>query len=137
MFYRVVNSKKYTWARERQTETQPATDKSKQSFDPAAVSFPAGLKLPAETWAEWIEHRKQKRNKLTEIAVIKQFKNLLDYQNQGHAAKDVIDHSIAQGYTGLFPPNGKVRPRPAARSGGGLLENLRQINVAAGIPEAK
>lgn len=131
--YIVTNSKKFAPARQRLIE--PA--KSKNGFDPIAVEFPDGLKLNPESWAEWTEHRKQKRNKLTPMAVTKQFKNLLEYQRQGHSAKDVIEHSIAQGYTGLFPPNSKVRPRSAPSPGGGLIENLRQQQIAAGIREAK
>jgi predicted ArsR family transcriptional regulator len=130
--YIVTNSKKFAPARQREQQARP-----KSGFDPAAIAFPDDLKLTHESWAEWIEHRKQKRNKLTQMAVTKQFKNLLDYQRQGHAAKDVIEHSIAQGYTGLYPPNGKVRPRSAPSPGGGLIENLRQQQIASGIREAK
>jgi hypothetical protein len=31
------------------------------------------------------------------------------YREEGHEARDVIDHSLANGWAGLFPPKGQAR----------------------------
>lgn len=67
--------------------------------------------LNAESWAEWNEFRKQKKQKLTPLSIKKQLK-FLEQHKADHAA--IIERSIQNGWTGLFPlPNkGYVKPSP-------------------------
>lgn len=63
-------------------------------------------------WAEWERHRAEMRHKLTPTSTRQQLRRLED---MGHDnAISAIQHSIANGYRGIFPPNerrGETRPR--------------------------
>lgn len=70
---------------------------------PRAAKFDPRTARPAEVseavWADWCQHRKEIRKPLTATSCQHQAKQLA-----GHPAADaVITHSIANGYTGLFP----------------------------------
>lgn len=60
-----------------------------------------------DAWAEWEQHRKEKKQKLTPLSVKKQLKFLQGRSNQEIIA--IIDQSIMNGWTGLFElkTNGK------------------------------
>jgi len=65
-------------------------------------------------WAQWQQHRREKRQPLTPTAVKQQLKKL---EGWGHdRAVAAIAHSVAQGYTGLFEGGGDGRAGP----GGGV-----------------
>lgn len=68
------------------------------------VEFPAALNTSAFTsaWVSWIQHRDEIRKKLTPLAIKKQFEQL---EKLGVArAVAAINHSIANGYTGIYEP---------------------------------
>ena len=52
------------------------------------------------TWKEWIEYRKERKTKLTEMSAKRQIKMLSNYSVE--SAIEIIDRSILNGYTGLF-----------------------------------
>lgn len=63
-----------------------------------------------ETWSEWTEFRKQKRNQLTEMMIKKQIKMLESYDTD--TAIEILNQSIMNGWTGLFPlTNNKTEPK--------------------------
>lgn len=103
---------------------------SRTSIEPSVSLFPAGangrkgaqeptlipdsLDTPdfRAAWAEWERHRAEMRHKLTPTSTRQQLRRLED---MGHDnAISAIQHSIANGYRGIFPPNerrGETRPR--------------------------
>lgn len=70
-------------------------------FDPIQVC-PANVS--PDTWADWCQHRKEIRKPLTATTCAKQAKTLAGH----HAPDAVINQSISNGWTGLFPE--KVLP---------------------------
>ena len=63
--------------------------------------------INAKTWGEWETYRKQKRQKLTQISRAKQIKFLEQFK-QDH--EEIINQSIRNGWTGLFPLKNKGKP---------------------------
>lgn len=57
-----------------------------------------------QTWADWCQHRKEIRKPLTATTCAKQAKTLAGH----HVPDAVINQSISNGWTGLFPE--KVLP---------------------------
>lgn len=82
----------------------------KVKFDPVKIQLPEWLN--PEAWAQWCKDRKQRRKPITELAAKQQLKKLEEYRNDGYKPEEVIAHSIASGYQGLYPPpqrhNGNV-----------------------------
>lgn len=52
-------------------------------------------------WSDWEAHRRMKRSPLTEMAVKRQVRLLTSYEP--HRAIEILDKSIQNGWTGLFP----------------------------------
>jgi hypothetical protein len=61
--------------------------------------------LDTEAWGDWLQHRKEKGKPVTPLSASKAFEALRAYIDAGHTARTVIDHSIANGYQGLFAPS--------------------------------
>lgn len=79
----------------------PSTKKKASKFDPLTCK-PANVS--ESTWADWCQHRKEIRKPLTATTCAKQAKTLAGH----HAPDAVINQSISNGWTGLFPE--KVLP---------------------------
>lgn len=73
------------------------------------VTYPDGLDTPVTrtALAEWIEYKKAtgKAYKLPAVQLSKLLKE--DWATDPGAIKAAVDHSIAQGYQGAYPPNRK------------------------------
>lgn len=84
---------------------------SEKKEDPLAL--PVGLvsESMSSAWAEWLEHKRQIRKKVTPLAARKCFKKFLDWGEQRSIS--AIEHCIASGYSGIFEPssNGHAAPR--------------------------
>lgn len=79
-----------------------------QKFDPLAAKPD---NVSEQVWVDWCKHRQEIRKPLTETSCKQQGQALAN-----HPAPDaVINQSISNGWTGLFP--GKVLPAGAARPG--------------------
>lgn len=59
--------------------------------------------LPSEAWTEWLQYKKERRKPMTPMTQKKQWRELERYMADGHLPADVINQSITQGWTGLFP----------------------------------
>jgi phage replication O-like protein O len=76
--------------------------------------------ISPEKWAEWVQHRIEIRKKLTPSTIAKQIKVLTQSIADGIDAEAVIDESITNGWTGLFPAkqkgstNGTHQPKLSA-----------------------
>lgn len=73
------------------------------AFDAATIPLPEWL--PRECWSDWIEDRQERRKPVTERAAKHQIAALTKYRAEGHDPADVIAHSIAGSYQGLFAPS--------------------------------
>ena len=61
-------------------------------------TLPIGLNVAA--WDEWCDYRKSVKKKVSDFAARKQFNLLLKYSEAQQ--QEIIDHSIANDYQGLF-----------------------------------
>jgi hypothetical protein len=85
-------------------------------FSPALMDIPDWL--DREVWAMWCEERAAKRKPITYRAGLLQLKKLAEYRDQGFSPQEVIEHSIASGYQGLFPPRGNQHENRRSNSNG-------------------
>jgi len=53
-------------------------------------------------WQEWIQYKKESKKRMPPTTIKLQLKNLSKLSE--HDAIEMIDYSITQGYTGLYPP---------------------------------
>jgi DNA-binding transcriptional ArsR family regulator len=86
---------------EQTVAAAPSAKKKAPKFDPMTCK-PANVS--EQTWADWCQHRKEIRKPLTATTCAKQAKTLAGH----HAPDAVINQSISNGWTGLFPE--KVLP---------------------------
>jgi len=86
---------------EQTVAAAPSAKKKTPKFDPMTCK-PANVS--EQTWADWCQHRREIRKPLTATTCAKQAKTLAGH----HAPDAVINQSISNGWTGLFPE--KVLP---------------------------
>ncbi|MGY4528026.1 helix-turn-helix domain-containing protein [Pseudomonas sp. TE21394] len=78
-----------------------AASRKASKFDPLTA---CPVNVSPSVWADWCQHRKEIRKPLTATTCAKQAKTLAGH----HAPDAVINQSISNGWTGLFPE--KVLP---------------------------
>ena len=59
-----------------------------------------------KVWDNYLKHRKDKGQKVTERAYKMMFKKLMAWGKEGIDLDEVLNSSIQNGYTGIFKPNG-------------------------------
>lgn len=64
------------------------------------------VSLPAESWSEWLAHRREKHLSMSPRALNKQLKLLAEYPTA--VQREIIDTSINAGWEGLFRPKGNA-----------------------------
>ncbi|EPW8596535.1 replication protein [Klebsiella pneumoniae] len=75
------------------------------SFDALAVQLPDWLS--AEIWSSWVAYRRDLKKPVKSQQTVTQAINLLDRcRLNGYAPEEIINRSIANGWQGLFEPNG-------------------------------
>ncbi|HEE4809917.1 TPA: replication protein [Klebsiella pneumoniae] len=80
------------------------------SFDASAVQLPDWLS--AEIWSSWVAYRRDLKKPIKSQQTVTQAINLLDRcRLNGYAPEEIINRSIANGWQGLFEPNG-AKPQP-------------------------
>ncbi|CDO13230.1 TPA: replication protein [Klebsiella pneumoniae] len=81
------------------------------SFDALAVQLPGWLS--AEIWSSWVAYRRDLKKPIKSQQTVTQAINLLDRcRLNGYAPEEIINRSIANGWQGLFEPNG-AKPQPS------------------------
>ncbi|HFE4432182.1 TPA: replication protein [Klebsiella pneumoniae] len=75
------------------------------SFDALAVQLPDWLS--AKIWSSWVAYRRDLKKPIKSQQTVTQAINLLDRcRLDGYAPEEIINRSIANGWQGLFEPNG-------------------------------
>ncbi|HDW1351329.1 TPA: replication protein [Klebsiella michiganensis] len=78
------------------------------SFDAASVQLPDWLS--AVTWSSWVEYRRDLKKPIKSQQTVTQAINLLDRcRLNGYAPEEIINRSIANGWQGLFEPDGQAK----------------------------
>ncbi|MBV1814499.1 helix-turn-helix domain-containing protein [Pseudomonas viridiflava] len=93
-------------------KASPAASRKTSKFDPLTLCPP---NVSPATWADWCQHRREIGKRLTKTTCERQAKTLAGH----HSPDAVINQSISNGWTGLFPE--KVLPgakASAQRQGG-------------------
>lgn len=97
----------------------PRGNRSVKKFDPLDIALPNWISV--SLWREWVEFRQALRKPIrTEQGANGAIRELEKFRQQGFSPEQVIRHSIANEYQGLFAPKG-VRPETL----------LRQINTVS------
>lgn len=96
--------------------TVKAKRKRSPGFDAESIALPDWL--PAALWARWVKHRGEIKKPITEETARSQIGKLTAYRADGWDPTTVVDHCIAGGYQGLFPPHGQpIGSASSARPG--------------------
>jgi hypothetical protein len=95
-----------------QGRNKEGTRKRADDFDAMVVELPGWLER--EDWQRWVSDRRARGKGITEDAARLQLRALDKYRSEGFTAVEVIDHSIASSYTGLYPPKRQSAPRQIA-----------------------
>jgi hypothetical protein len=104
---------------ETETEREAETEKEKKPV----IEIPDWL--PKQSWKDWCDYRRSGKNKFTERAQILCLGTLETLKNQGHDPVAVINLSIQNGWTGLFPPKASA----AGKSDSGDWWNQRRVKT--------
>lgn len=114
---------------------QERTRKRAAGFDPSSVDLPSWLER--EHWLRWVADRKARGKGITADAAALQIKNLGNYRDEGFTALEVIEHSIANSYTGLFPPSRRAAKKaPTSSRHSGFRQIDYEEGLTDGIPDA-
>ncbi len=104
----------------------PKGKRGSKNFDPLSVELPEWLS-PA-LWAEWVEYRKALRKPIkTSQGANGSIRELDKYRGEGITPEQVIRHSIAREYQGLYPPNDFQALRPQTRDVNGISQPDKKI----------
>ncbi|EBI1075648.1 replication protein [Salmonella enterica] len=100
----------------KDTITKDSKDNSnKPSKPPRAVSFDASsVQLPdwlsSIIWSSWVEYRRDLKKPIKSQQTVTQAINLLDRcRLNGYTPEEIINRSIANGWQGLFEPDGQAK----------------------------
>lgn len=101
----------------------PRGNRGVKKFDPLDITLPNWISV--SLWREWVEFRQALRKPIrTEQGANGAIRELEKFCQQGFSPEQVIRHSIANEYQGLFAPKG-VRPETL----------LRQVNTVS-LPDS-
>ena len=116
------------------TEVLPNGRTAERAQKAAPVDIPHGIHPDA--WAAWQQHRRELRKKLTPSTVERQAAMLRAYSPDEQ--RQIIEQSIAAGWSGLFPLKNnnrsaphETRERPHLGTAGRIADNARRELAAA------
>lgn len=96
--------------RVREEKKNPPTPRRGKGFDPTLIELPDWLD-PA-LWAKWCKDRKDRKKPITEEGARAQIRRLDDFRQAGQTPQQVLDHAMAAGHQGLYPPAPSKAPAP-------------------------
>lgn len=98
----------------------PRGNRGVKKFDPLDITLPNWISV--SLWREWVEFRQALRKPIrTEQGANGVIRELEKFRQQGFSPEQVIRHSIANEYQGLFAPKG-VRPET-------LLQQVNTVSL--------
>jgi phage replication O-like protein O len=89
------------------------TIQKKSKFSPSEITLPSFL--PKQLWLEFIQHRKDIKKPMSELACTKLISQLTKDHSKGLDVIDAMNESIVSGWSGVFPKSGKgnrAAPKP-------------------------
>ncbi|EQB9831363.1 DUF1376 domain-containing protein [Escherichia coli] len=128
VFEHDVNTKETNKDTDKDLKTDPPLNPPRgnrgvKKFDPLDIALPNWISV--SLWREWVEFRQALRKPIrTEQGANGAIRELEKFRQQGFSPEQVIRHSIANEYQGLFAPKG-VRPETL----------LRQVNTVS-LPDS-
>ncbi|EIY2178215.1 DUF1376 domain-containing protein [Escherichia coli] len=128
VFEHDVNTKATNKDTDKDLKTEPPLNPPRgnrgvKKFDPLDIALPNWISV--SLWREWVEFRQALRKPIrTEQGANGAIRELEKFRQQGFSPEQVIRHSIANEYQGLFAPKG-VRPETL----------LRQVNTVS-LPDS-
>ncbi|EHK4195330.1 DUF1376 domain-containing protein [Escherichia coli] len=126
VFEHDVNTKATNTDKDLKTDpplNPPRGNRGVKKFDPLDIALPNWISV--SLWREWVEFRQALRKPIrTEQGANGAIRELEKFRQQGFSPEQVIRHSIANEYQGLFAPKG-VRPETL----------LRQVNTVS-LPDS-
>ncbi|ENM2763349.1 DUF1376 domain-containing protein [Escherichia coli] len=128
VFEHDVNTKATNKDTDKDLKTDPPLNplrgnRGVKKFDPLDITLPNWISV--SLWREWVEFRQALRKPIrTEQGANGAIRELEKFRQQGFSPEQVIRHSIANEYQGLFAPKG-VRPETL----------LRQVNTVS-LPDS-
>lgn len=103
-----VNTKDKHTKDNKDNSNKPPKSPRAGSFDAASVQLPDWLS--AVTWSSWVEYRRDLKKPIKSQQTVTQAINLLDRcRLNGYAPEEIINRSIANGWQGLFEPDGQAK----------------------------
>lgn len=82
---------------------KPAEKPKAKTFDPMLAELPECVS--AQLWSSWVSYRKDIKQPIKSQQTVTQALKLLSRcYDKGHTPEDVVNNSIANGWTGLFEP---------------------------------
>ena len=92
----------------KDNSNKPPKSPRSGSFDAASVQLPDWLS--AVTWSSWVEYRRDLKKPIKSQQTVTQAINLLDRcRLNGYTPEEIINRSIANGWQGLFEPDGQAK----------------------------
>ncbi|MGG5988364.1 replication protein [Salmonella enterica] len=103
-----VNTKDTITKDSKDNSNNPPKSRRAVSFDASSVQLPDWLS--SITWSSWVEYRRDLKKPIKSQQTVTQAINLLDRcRLNGYTPEEIINRSIANGWQGLFEPDGQAK----------------------------
>ncbi|ECA3524561.1 replication protein [Salmonella enterica subsp. enterica serovar Telhashomer] len=103
-----VNTKDTITKDSKDNSNKPPKPPRAVSFDASSVQLPDWLS--SITWSSWVEYRRDLKKPIKSQQTVTQAINLLDRcRLNGYTSEEIINRSIANGWQGLFEPDGQAK----------------------------
>ncbi|EGM2284892.1 replication protein [Salmonella enterica] len=103
-----VNTKDTITKDSKDNSNKPPKSPRAVSFDASSVQLPDWLS--SIIWSSWVEYRRDLKKPIKSQQTVTQAINLLDRcRLNGYTPEEIINRSIANGWQGLFEPDGQAK----------------------------
>ncbi|HGE0610298.1 TPA: replication protein [Salmonella enterica subsp. enterica serovar Typhimurium] len=103
-----VNTKDTITKDSKDNSNKPPSPPRAVSFDASSVQLPDWLS--SIIWSSWVEYRRDLKKPIKSQQTVTQAINLLDRcRLNGYTPEEIINRSIANGWQGLFEPDGQAK----------------------------
>lgn len=82
-------------------------EQNKNNTAPVALTTTLADWIPLDAWASYLRLRRQKRASVNPDAVDLLVRKLSEWRDDGQDVRAILENSVMNGYTGLFPQKGK------------------------------